>query len=227
MGSGGVRADIVNKIWRGIDPFASFPKGLFAVDMQGWNSIHPYLVDEIQASRPSVIVEIGVWKGGSTITMARKLKELQLDAVVIAVDTWLGSYEHWVQNDWFDWLSVEHGYPQLYSKFMSNVLEAGVQDYVLPLPVDSINAALIIERFGVKPDLLHIDAGHDYHSVSSDLKHWWNRLRSGGTFIGDDYCSDGTWADVKRAIDDFLRIHPNSNFQNSEGKCRVTKLPAA
>jgi predicted O-methyltransferase YrrM len=40
--------------------------------------------------RPS-IVEIGVWKGSSVITLASKMKELNLDGVVIAVDTWLGA----------------------------------------------------------------------------------------------------------------------------------------
>ena len=227
MNQGGVRAELIRRIWRGVDPFASFPRDLFAIDMQGWNSIHPYLVEEIEANRPSIIVEIGVWKGGSTITMARKLKELQLDAVVIAVDTWLGSWEHWVQDNWFGWLCTEHGRPQLYSKFMANVLAAGVQDYVVPMPIDSINASIILRQFRFEPDMLHIDGGHDYHSVNSDLTHWWSILRAGGTFIGDDYFPDSfAWADVKRAVDDFLRAHPYAEFRHSDGKCRATKLPA-
>lgn len=227
MSQGQIKTDIINKIWRGADPLASFPKDLFAIDMQGWNSTHTYLTHEIEIRRPSVIVEVGVWKGGSTITMAKKLKELQLDAVVIAVDTWLGSWEHWFQNNWFEWLCVDHGRPQLYSKFMANVLAAGVQDYVVPLPIDSINASIILKRFNITPDLVHIDGGHDYHSVSSDLKHWWNVLAAEGTFIGDDYFLDGAWSDVKRAIDDFLGAHPHSHFRQDDGKCRATKLATA
>ena len=46
-----------------------------AHDLQGWNSQHIYLSDAITALRPAVIVEIGVWKGGSTVFMANELKK--------------------------------------------------------------------------------------------------------------------------------------------------------
>jgi cephalosporin hydroxylase len=49
--------------------------------------------------RPSIVVEIGVWKGSSVITLASKMKELNLDGVVIAVDTWLGAWDHWTNEE--------------------------------------------------------------------------------------------------------------------------------
>ena len=165
-----------------------------------------------------------MWKGGSIITMATRLKELQLDAVVIAVDTWLGSWEHWLQNDWFSWLCVEHGHPQLYSKFMANVVAAQVHGQVLPLPIDSVNAANLLKRLNVRSNIVRIDGGHDYHAVSSDLQHWWEIMPAGGVLINDDYFVDGAWSDVKRAIDDFLRVHPHTDFRHVSGKSRVTKL---
>ncbi len=45
----------------------------------------------------------------------------------------------------------------------------------------------------------------------------------GGILINDDYFPDGAWADVKRAVDDFLRVHPHTGFRHASGKCRATK----
>ena len=92
------RQMLIDRLWRGNDPFRGFPWNLFDYDLQGWNSQHAYLKDTITSLRPSIIVEIGVWKGGSTVFMANAAKALGLPSVVIAVDTWLGSSEHWLTD---------------------------------------------------------------------------------------------------------------------------------
>ena len=86
--------DVRARLWRGQNPFAGLPPKLYQRDEQGWQSQHPYLSIGVEQMRPRVVVEVGVWKGGSTIFMAKKMRELGLDAVVIAVDTWLGSAFH-------------------------------------------------------------------------------------------------------------------------------------
>jgi hypothetical protein len=63
------RQVIIDRLWRGNDPCRGFPPHLFEYDLQGWNSQHPYLRECIQSLRPQVIVEVGVWKGGSTVFM--------------------------------------------------------------------------------------------------------------------------------------------------------------
>ena len=65
-----VRADVIEAIWFGQDPFDGYPTGLYAPDHQGWNSHHPYLSESVWRSSPRIIVEIGVWKGGSANTLA-------------------------------------------------------------------------------------------------------------------------------------------------------------
>jgi hypothetical protein len=69
------RKAIVDKIWNGNDPLRGLPGNLFQYDLQGWNSQHEYLSKTIAALRPAVIVEIGVWKGGSTVFMANEIKK--------------------------------------------------------------------------------------------------------------------------------------------------------
>lgn len=218
-----IRQNLVDKIWRGNDPFRGFPGQLYASDTQGWNSVHPYLSDTIDSVRPSIIVEVGVWKGGSVLTMASRLKELGLDAVVIAIDTWLGSWEHWYNNEAFGLLDVMNGRPEIYQKFMSNVVRAGLQGYIVPLPLDSINASHFLRLLGIRPDIVHIDGCHDYQAVTSDLSLWWPQMNDGGTLIGDDYYDNGVWPEVRKAIDDFLSNQPHQAFEFKGGKCRVRK----
>jgi hypothetical protein len=216
-----VRQDILARLWRGHDPFADFPRNI-KTDPQGWNSDHRYLTQAIDLARPSIVVEIGVWKGGSVMTMARRAKELGLDCVIIAIDTWLGSPEHWLQN--FDELHLKNGFPQLYYTFGANIADAGLQDYILPLPVDSVTGTHLIERLGIRPNVLHLDAGHEYETVMADLRAWWPLIAPGGILVGDDYYADGiTWAGVKQAFDEFFVGTPYENFEGGDGKCIVHK----
>src|ERR1700744_5763069 len=110
---GALRTMVIDRIYRGHDPFVGFPEGLYVQDMQGWQSQHPILRTAAARRNPILIVEIGVWKGGSTITMADTIRKNEADGVVIAVDTWLGSWEHWLNDGWFSALGGDHGYPTL------------------------------------------------------------------------------------------------------------------
>ena len=121
-------------------------------------------------------------------------------------------------------LRVRDGYPELYHTFVSNVIDAGLQDFVVPLPMDSINALHLIKSRNIVPDVIHIDAGHDYQSATSDLENWWPLLKSSGLLIGDDYYTDGIhWQDVRRAFDDFFLRNKCASFESRDGKCLVRK----
>lgn len=217
--------ELRQKLWNGGNPFAGFPARLFGEDSQGWASQHPYLAAEVEALRPRVVVELGVWKGGSTLTMAHRLRELGIDGAVIAVDTWLGSWDHWIDPGLRQELCFMHGYPRLFDKFCANIVHHGVQDFVVPLPLDSVNARNVISRLGIVADIIHIDGGHDYEAVTTDLTQWWQVLRPGGVFIGDDYFENGSiWPEVFRAINDFLAKTPHWGFEFHSGKCRAIKI---
>jgi hypothetical protein len=219
-----IRQAIIDRIWRGRDPMLGLPANLFEYDLQGWNSQHIYLAEGIADLRPSIVVEIGVWKGGSTVYMADRMRNAGLASVVIAVDTWLGSSEHWLVDEFFAQMSMLNGYPALYHKFASNVLRAGVADHVVPLPLDSLNASHLLRGIQIMPGMIHLDGGHDYDTVTADLKAWWPILAPGGLLIGDDYFTTGQWPTVRQAFDDYfglLGMLPG--LQNEDGKCRIRK----
>jgi len=219
-----VREEIIRKLWRGMDPYHGFPKKLIGFDLQGWNSNHPFLTETIVRDRPQIIVELGVWKGASTVGMAKQLQASEIDGAIIAVDTWLGSTEHWVNDTWFDDLSTMFGYPQIYYKFMENVIHSGVEGFIVPLPIDSMNACNLLTLKEISVDMIHLDASHHYEAVLLDLQMWWSRLRSGGILVGDDYYPEGHWPGVKRAVDEFLSVNPHRDFESHQGKCRAIKL---
>jgi predicted O-methyltransferase YrrM len=107
---------------------------------------------------------------------------------------------------------------------MNNSLSLGLEKYVLPLPLDSGNAAELLKIVGVEVDMLHIDAAHDKDGVLSDLKKWWPLLRHGGILIGDDYFARGNpWPDVKAAFDEFFLRMPDVRIEQEDPKVRIFK----
>ena len=218
-----VRDEIVRKLWRGEDPFLSSRSGDAAPDLQGWGSQHHYLTEAIDTLRPTIIVEIGVWKGASVVSMASRLRDLAIDGVVIAVDTWLGSWDHWLQDQWFRDLHLLEPAGGMFAGFLRNVRSVGLEDYIVPLPVDSLNAAQVLRLFNIFPDVVHIDAGHDHAAVLADIGQWWPLLQPGGLMIGADYRAGNDWPGVKRAFDDYFRPLELIPLENTDEKCRVSK----
>jgi predicted O-methyltransferase YrrM len=216
-----IRNEILAKLWFGRDPLGDAPVGLFQEDLQGWNSQHPYLGQAIERLSLRIIVEVGVWKGASTIFMASAAKARGIDSVVIAVDTWLGSAYLWRYGA-LDQLKMWHGTPMIYETFLANITSLAVADYVVPLRLDSLNAATVVADLKITADAIHIDAGHDYLSVRGDLHAWWPTLRAGGVLIGDDYFTDGTWPGVRLAVDEFFAA-ASVSVEHINGKFRVTK----
>lgn len=219
------RHEIVGTLWRGQEPFSGAVSADM-VDHQGWASDNVLLKRAIDVKRPRLIAEVGVWKGGSVITFAERLRAYNLDSVVIAVDTWLGSSEHWLVPGWTDSLRIVSGYPRLYDTFAANIAAKGLRDYVVPLPLDSLNAAKVFEHHRLRPEIMHIDGGHDYESVMADLRAWWPLLAEGGVLIGDDYHSNGeAWPEVAAAFHDFFGV--KAVEVEIAGKCWIEKSPLA
>jgi hypothetical protein len=175
-------------------------------DLQGWASYDPLFEEVVSKVKPKLVVEVGTWKGASAAHIAKLMKAHCADgAKIICVDTWLGSPEHFLYpNDPTrrPSLRLKNGYPQLYYTFLCNMVRQQVHDMVIPLPQPSINGAIVIKSLGLRPDVVYIDAGHDYESVISDLRAFWPLLSDRGVLIGDDFISH---SGVTRAAYDFAR----------------------
>ena len=101
---------------------------------------------------------------------------------------------------------------------------AGLQSVIVPLPIDSVNGQQLLAALEVEVGVVHIDAGHDYHSVSKDLAIWWDMLTPGGVLIADDYFPNGEgWPGVLRAVDEFVESCRPENMESNRGKAYLTK----
>jgi len=81
----------------------------------------------------------------------------------------------------------------------------------------------LLRGLGLAPGMIHLDAGHDYDSVSSDLRAWWPLLSPGGLLVGDDYHTDGQFPGVRQGFDDFFAGVEGARLEHHDGKCRLRK----
>jgi SAM-dependent methyltransferase len=172
-----------NLLYRDYDPY-SFTGDLLPLDAQGFNSESAVFLKLLEIE-PKLIIEVGTWKGASAIHMANILKENYTNFEIVCVDTWLGSVEHWTNEDYHR--NMSNGRPNLYDQFRSNIVHLGLTDYITPFPIDSINACEWFRAKQLSADAIYIDAGHDYNSVRMDLMNWAYVLRPGGYMFGDDW----------------------------------------
>jgi SAM-dependent methyltransferase len=185
----------------GTNIYAGFTPNL-PEDLQGWNSQHPAFEEIIRNIRPDIVIDVGVWKGASTILLADLLKRYDVRGAVIGIDTFLGNLEHCDRTSSFAGLmQYRFGRPLLYEQFLSNVVRADAHDRIVPLAQTTTIAAILLAKIGVQAGLIHLDASHDYEDVLSDARLYWDILAPGGFLIGDDYNQD--WPSVIEAADDF------------------------
>jgi hypothetical protein len=187
-----------NDVWAGFSPRAGKSK------VQGWNGNHPSLSRLASSPGPKIVADVGVWKGQSTINMAKAMKQKRIDGVVIAIDTFLGSPEHWAPGQ--NLFERDHGLPDLYWTFLSNVISEGVADYVIPMPQTSTTAASVLKKLEISINIAHVDAAHEYREVLQDADDYWAIIQDGGYIIGDDY--DETWPGVIQAAQEFSAKSP-------------------
>ena len=119
-----------------------------------------------------VIVEIGSWKGKSTIWLASGSRG-GAGAPVYAIDP------HTAESDN---LATQSAVPT-FAEFTDNIQRAGIADLVVPLVTTSANAAREFQR---PVELIFIDGAHDYASVALDFDLWFPRVVDGGTIAFHD-----------------------------------------
>ncbi len=181
------------------DPFFEFTRKESA-ELWGWNGDLPIFNDLISQMRPKTVVEVGSWLGQSSCTMARSMRTNDLDSVLICVDTWLGSLEHWKSPVDRTHLDLKNGRPTIYESFLTNVDREELSGYVVPLPLPSTIACQLLADVPV--DMVYIDGSHDYRDVLRDLQDYWPMVRgNGGIVFGDDLA----WESVSRAVSEFAR----------------------
>lgn len=85
-----------------------------------------------------------------------------------AVDHWRGNVDWKIQPDFTEKQKL------YYLQFLSNVIHAGLCHKIIPMKMESLEAAKIIDFI---PDLVFIDGSHDYESVYNDITAWYKNTQ--------------------------------------------------
>jgi len=177
------------------------PKKIEAID--GW--LHPkegrVLFDLArQCTGRGVIVEIGSWKGKSTICLAGGSRAGS-GIKVHAIDPHTGSPQH---------LEMFGNTIWTFEEFKQNIQRAGMTDLVEP-HVDFSES--VAKTFNQPVELIFVDGLHEYEGVKGDFDAWFPKVVDGGSMVFHDATS---WEGVLRVMEEdvFLSRH----FR----KCRFT-----
>jgi predicted O-methyltransferase YrrM len=112
------------------------------------------------------IVEIGSWKGRSTVCLATGSRA-GAGGHVYAIDPHTGSAEH----------HAAFGEVDTVAEFRANVEGAGVAGLVTALVTTSLDAGAGFDR---PVELLFVDGAHEYDAVRADLELWLPKVVDGG-----------------------------------------------
>lgn len=166
----------------------------------GWNGDRPIFPELVRTIKPKVVIEVGSWMGLSATNLAKSMEHLGMsDSVLLCVDTWLGSREHWNDPELRQHLELENGRPTFYKRFLSNIKKAKLEDWVVPLNLPSRIAGTFLNDKGVKAELIYLDGSHLDRDVFEDLMLFWELLEPGGAVFGDDW----PWESVQDGVKAF------------------------
>lgn len=159
----------------------------FACD--GWMEPDELIWLAEQAQTCQMIIEVGCWKGRSTLALADNTT-----GRVYAVDHWRGT----PGDPHLKEVGRLGGPSGLYDTFRRNLRG---RDQVIMRPMDASQAALSFAPQSA--DLVFIDAGHEYLDVKHDIETYRPIVKPGGILCGHDYGSE-QHRGVTQAVNELL-----------------------
>jgi len=123
-------------------------------------------------SKEDVIIEIGSWKGRSTICFGMGTRDGN-GAIIYAIDPHKGSSEH----------IKRFGRIDTYNEFLCNIKAAGIEKFVIPIKNTSEEA---VKSFSQKVSFILVDGAHEYGFVKKDYNFWFPKIVNGGIIVFHD-----------------------------------------
>lgn len=152
-------------------------------------------VRNLTPRRPVTVVEIGSWKGRSTIALALGVKAVG-GGRVFAIDPHTGA-------------GTPRGPAATAVEFQRNIAAAGVDQLVESLVTTSHAAR---PQFGAKSvDVLFIDGSHEYHDVATDITDWQTALKDESVVAFNDPWAPGVYRALRELV-----VRPRTPYRNPE-----------
>jgi Methyltransferase domain len=220
--------EIVNAaIWQGDDPFSTFAERLNDPTESDHvlmrDRLDSFVIDVDAGQLPRVVIVAGADHGTTTLRIARLFRERRHDGVIIAVDTWLGSWEDWCERDAPKRLRLTAAGLTPHETFMARVRAEEIHPYVVPLPLDDPNACTLLKRKQLSADLLYLELRVGRMAAEDQLKLWWPLLRDGGRLIVDiERRHQHSFLQAKQTTEIFAAGH-GATFASVETIIRIDK----
>ena len=157
--------------------------------IEGWFNSPDVYFAMVNMYNNGIFVEVGSWKGQSSVFMAGLIANYNKNIKFYCVDTWEGSEEHKSED------SIVN--KTLFDIFKKNTEE--YSEYINPIKKKSIEASQMFCDMCL--DFVYIDAAHDYENVKNDILAWYPKVKIGGTIAGDDY--HPSWPGVTQAVNEW------------------------
>jgi hypothetical protein len=169
------------------------------------DTIHNFVIKKL-GGPPRFIIEVGSFIGSGAIHTWASLvkKNNDTEAMVVCIDTWQGDINMRLGEAFQDFMSLQHGAPRLYHRFLSHVVLNELTDTIFPLPIASIVGARLLALTHWKIDLIYVDSAHEVGETFSELVLYFQLVRPGGLLMGDDY---EAFPAVKHDVDLFVKMY--------------------
>ena len=160
-------------------------------------------------SIPGDIVEIGVWKGGSMLSMILKYQTYQKqDRTFHLYDTFTGMTEPTAYDSDINGTPAQHiiHHPGIKAECSLDEVKSNLFINTSYNKIEFHKGDIMKNTFYPESiAVLRLDTDF-YDSTKHELEHFYNIVSPGGVVLIDDY---GHWKGCRKAVDEFLDKHPN------------------
>lgn len=166
-------------------------------DIQGWFNYKNLFTKAVKYYPDgSHFVEMGCWRGRSTVYLGVEIFNSNKNIKLDCVDTWKGSIQHTNDPEFSKILETDG----IYKEFLENIKP--INNIINIVRDTSVSAASNYSDNSI--DFVFIDGSHDYESVLQDLHAWYPKIKINGAIAGHDY----NWPSVKKAVNKFFSNKP-------------------
>eukprot|EP00775_Hariotina_reticulata_P008500 gene8500-8682_t len=191
----------------GSNPYFNYPNYSKRTPLPSpWTRLTPDIVKHVLGllpaiSSPMLVVEVGSFVGGSATVFGNVFREMQVNATILCIDTWQGTLSQWLLKQNMKYIKPQFGQSTLFDLFMVNIMQAQLQDMVVPFPVPAAVGGPFLKARRYIIDLVYVDSSHEVMETYKELCTFWEVLRTGGILLGDDYKS---FKGVRHDVDEFV-----------------------
>lgn len=164
--------------------------------LEGWCTLEKCtkLYDLIIKTKPTHLVEIGVFGGRSLLSQAFALKDNN-HGTIYGVDSWCVTdcVNGMTQPEAITWWKGLN-YEQIYNSCINAINANQLNEHIL---LKRMTSEQYIHLIDYEIDILHIDGNHEEENSCRDVELYLPKVKSGGYIWFDD----ANWYQTKKAVD--------------------------